>query len=325
MPTNTAIALDRPYLPDPGMGGRRISAYAIVRHLLELPSQVSVAHRRHMLTIALWKWTEATGVSPYSKYHIRYRSRAAMEVWRTADVHHEHVWPRAWLIDQLLARTAWSEGDLWAFLDTYGVGCVVTVEEHGRLGDGRGWDRYTEAGIEVVDVLSEEPAHAPGAPFKSPWPRAEAGPVTQTLQPRIADTHPIPSMTEPAAASVRELIDQHARPIAALLRELIDRYDGEEVVFLPGKRRDGTPTDYLRVHDLTVDGQSSAIAYVHWSGKVSVRLAGPQIPGHLRDIATLSAHARFGVECRIRDRQTIDVAEGLIDAALEVGRTLEPV
>ena len=174
MPTNTAIALARPYAEDEELPGRRASAFELVRHLLTLDERVSTPHRREMLGTAVWKWTEAEGVPPYPKYHVRRRTTGALDLSRPASVNHEHVWPRKWIIDQLLAKASWSDEELWTFLETYGVPCTVTVEEHARLSvaRGTGWARYVDAGVRRA---SRAHVHAPGRSGARPCRRPRGG------------------------------------------------------------------------------------------------------------------------------------------------------
>lgn len=129
MPTNTAIALARPYAEDAELPGRRASAFELVRHLLWLNERVSTLHRREMLGTAVWKWTEAEGVPPYRKYHVRRRSTGALDLSRPASVNHKHVWPRKWIIDQLLAKASWSDEELWTFLAGSGEQLVKVMDQ----------------------------------------------------------------------------------------------------------------------------------------------------------------------------------------------------
>jgi hypothetical protein len=70
-------------------------------------------------------------------------SAAAPELLK--QLRHEHVVERREIVERLLA------GDATALASA--VACVVTVDEHRRLGGSRksGWERYGEAGVRVWD------------------------------------------------------------------------------------------------------------------------------------------------------------------------------
>ena len=74
-----------------------------------------------------------------------------------ASINHEHVWTRKELREKLLAKPRDVE-ELEQFLTTYGVACIVTVQEHGKLSTSKkaGWLRYVEQGIPVWDRQAEE-------------------------------------------------------------------------------------------------------------------------------------------------------------------------
>ena len=141
------------YVPTTAVTAGQQSALALVSQLLQL-QHVSERHLTELLSIGLWKWTEAAGVAPYAKFNLRYVSGGVLHPDGPVSINHEHVWPRRWLIQRLRAKTTWSAEGLSEFLNTYGVACVVTVQEHallGGVGPGEGWQRYRKAGIAVWD------------------------------------------------------------------------------------------------------------------------------------------------------------------------------
>ncbi|SDU81166.1 hypothetical protein SAMN04488544_0338 [Microlunatus sagamiharensis] len=145
MPYNT-IVRNEPYDVTPAMEAARLSALRAVQKLLEPERGLSVAHQRELLSVSLWKWTEAAGVAPHPKFNVRYATPAALDQATPAKVNHEHVWPRKWIIDRLLeSGKVWAEDDLRRFLEERGVACIVTVEEHAKLGvlgaGAEGWAR----------------------------------------------------------------------------------------------------------------------------------------------------------------------------------------
>ncbi len=92
---------------------------------------------------------------------MRYWSSGALDTRaRTGSfkgLNHEHVYTQKDLIRRMIA-----EPDRVAEIMATAVACIVTVDEHRRLGDAeranrelRGWDRYAAAGIEVHDLLHE--------------------------------------------------------------------------------------------------------------------------------------------------------------------------
>jgi len=131
---------------------RLSSAKLLAETIAGLPAYE--AHKRELLSVCLWKVTEAEGPS---KYAIRYRSRGALgaapEVLR-----HEHVLQRRRLVDRMLAEPI-RAGEI----ALEAIGCVVTKEEHDRLTavsrarpDLDGWARYRAAGVQIVDTTTGE-------------------------------------------------------------------------------------------------------------------------------------------------------------------------
>ncbi len=110
---------------------------------------VSVELQRKLLNVVTWYATE----HPH-KYRIRWRSAAAVKYRGQSfgkALRHEHVLPRKWLIDQLLARPDEAETILKS-----AVGCIVRTEESKRLDRVDkaiiGWERYRVAEIQVLDM-----------------------------------------------------------------------------------------------------------------------------------------------------------------------------
>jgi hypothetical protein len=99
-----------------------------------------------LIDTMLWKLTETDG-----KHNTRYRSDGAMPHSDPRLLHHEHVFPKKKMIDDL--QRASSSDEIDRILAT-AVGCVVTRDEHTRLSQYDhevGWQRYRSAGIGVVD------------------------------------------------------------------------------------------------------------------------------------------------------------------------------
>lgn len=91
------------------------------------------------------------------KYGTRYRSKGALEVTDPATLEHEHVYPRKWLIEQMLD----SPSSVELVLTHFAIACTVTTAEHRLLARAEranpelaGWERYHAAGVEVIDMAS---------------------------------------------------------------------------------------------------------------------------------------------------------------------------
>ncbi|SDL43609.1 hypothetical protein [Tessaracoccus oleiagri] len=309
MPTNTALRLDRTYMEEAHVPVRRESALRAIHHLLDLEN-VDLAHKKELISIGLWKWTEAEGFPPHPKYHIRLRSVGSIDVERTAKVNHEHVWTRSWITGELLRRESWTLDDLRNFLTQYAVACIVTTDEHARLSQSRatGWERYREAGVLVWDMLTDLPFELPiGADTSSKDEQATA---------RRGSSEP--------AFLVDEAVAQQGGAQASNLRRLLARLGTEEIAVVVGETREGGVGDYLRVHDFSTGEPSPAVAYLHWNGKVSVRLQHTELPDYLAsdpDVRSVQ-HRSYGVNTRLTGHESLDLAEELVTLALDKVRSL---
>lgn len=147
-----------PYVASNAVAQARQSAFSLISQLLLL-QDVSEKHLKEQLSIGLWKWTEAAGVAPHAKFNLPLVSDGVLHASGPTSINHEHVWTRKWIIERLRARQTWPADELRDLLTTYGVACVVTVEEHALLSGvtGQGWDRYVAAGIVVWDRVRQQP------------------------------------------------------------------------------------------------------------------------------------------------------------------------
>lgn len=318
MPFNDAININAPYVADDTVHANRTSAFNLIRQLLDL-RDITEKHKKEQLSIGLWKWTEAEGVAPHAKYHTRLRSAGALNTNSPAKLNHEHVWPRSWLIEQLLARVDWSPDDLWDFLTDFGVACIVTVEEHLALGGvrGVGWERYERAGIEVHDLETNRPFVFPHLPLATGGLNAE--PPTREELADFPDevTEYLPGDEE--LPTVEGAIRLHAGPRASAFHALLARLEGEGVAIAVGTTHKGGVGDYLRIHDNALEEPTPAVAYLHWSGKLSLRLSVHDVPEYLMrsDGVDQAAHKNYGIRAKLDDHGSLDVAEGLLNLALE--------
>lgn len=328
MPYNTVVH-GRRYQDTPAMAAVRLSALRAVQQLLRPVPGLTVAHRRELLTISLWKWTEAAGVPPYAKFNVRYATPGALDHSNPAKVNHEHVWPRRWIIDRLLERgKAWPEHELRTFLEEHGVACIVTVDEHARLSTltsgPEGWDRYARAGIRVRDLTGDSfldlgtPAPAVVANEAAP-PENDRSVVLEAGEELTVAPPGEPGLT------VEEAFDRLSGARAPLLKRLLSAADLAGGVGLVGgtRRGDSTPGAYVRVHDATLPEPTRAVAYVHWSGKVSLALSVDDLPTALmsRDEVKSQTHTTYGVSCKVSDESSLSTAEELLVLALEQVRS----
>ncbi len=132
---------------------RKTSAIALIKLLLEnRKPEILSQHCRELLTVLLWKLTEAES---HNKYKTRYQTQGAMACRETSELRHEHVYQRSKMIDRLLK----AKPDEFDKILAGAVGCTVTIDEHSRLAkwdDEYGWDRYRKAGLVVIDTATGE-------------------------------------------------------------------------------------------------------------------------------------------------------------------------
>jgi len=157
--TSPQRGFDRPFRAIPDVEVRRLSAVRIAEAILAAPD-VTISHRRELLSIAVWKFTEADA----GKWGLRFRSEGVLS-GNGSGVQHEHVKPRKQLVDELLATGAPAEVFKTA------IACLVTREEHQRLSvvdpELLGWQRYAAAGIQVWDMAATPPRLLDGADLAS--------------------------------------------------------------------------------------------------------------------------------------------------------------
>lgn len=314
MPLNTILPAT-PYVPNENVDIAERSALRAVQHLLMAVPELTVAHHRHLLGTALWKWTEASGMTPHPKYNLRYVSRGTLDQDTPAKINHEHVWPRKWLIDRLLADE-WAESELGSFLRQYGVACIVTVQEHALLGPaaGEGWERYRNAGVEVFDRLEQKwltwnkLAPTTGAVEPEPTPDELAEPVVETG-----------SVT--TQSTVAEAFQALSGAKAPFLQRLCVAADLAGAVAVVGRTQNPEKPvgDYVRIHDALVPEPTRAVAYVHWSGSVSFALVAEDLSSDLvaLDVVRRVRHKTFGIRCKVTDETSLSVATELLTLALE--------
>ncbi|WP_433165084.1 hypothetical protein [Kribbella sp. CA-247076] len=307
--TNRLVDFRAPYVPQDRGLELRASALALIGQILSMKG-VDSRHQRELLSIGLWKWTEAPGITPYPKYNVRYVSRGVRGE-DVAKINHEHVWPRKWMIDRLRAQD-WTVTELETFLDTHGVACVVTTEEHARLGaaSGQGWQRYDRANIDVWDRQLGRWAELHAVSVDVP-PELAAEPEAEDAEADVVPT---------AGVDLQQVLRERAGKHAFVLGELARWTDVEGAVAVVGGTRDPQQPvgAYFRIHDTEIEEPTPAAAYAHWNGRVSFRLVGANLPAGTKvDGVKVVSHQRYGVECRVSDDRTLELAKELLFLALE--------
>ena len=139
--------------PDPDE--RLASALVAIRALLSARDRLREDHLKELLSVCLWKVTEAE--SPH-KHKTRYRSASAIAC-NGKGVQHDHVFERRKLVDEILRHPERSDQ-----IALSAIGCTVTKDEHRALtlqshrdATLDGWSRYHAAGIEVIDLSTGQP------------------------------------------------------------------------------------------------------------------------------------------------------------------------
>ncbi|HSO00847.1 MAG TPA: hypothetical protein VLS89_21295 [Candidatus Nanopelagicales bacterium] len=120
------------------------SAKAVIRLVVNAPDlQISRAHKKLVISDMLWKITEA----PYGKHTTELRTAAALR--KSEKLQHEHVFPRAWLVERIIALPDRVD----EIVARHAIACTVTEREAKQLNKVKeleGWARYRHLGIRVM-------------------------------------------------------------------------------------------------------------------------------------------------------------------------------
>lgn len=138
-------------------GDRKNSAVTLAVAVLGATGTLSV-QRNELLSVCIWKWTEAHG-----KYKgCRFWTRKALAAKSHKELAHEHVVPRRLVVEQLCAIADPDEAAVRELFEAMAVACVVTRDEHRNLPEvdweelvTDPWARYEYADVEVVDTWDE--------------------------------------------------------------------------------------------------------------------------------------------------------------------------
>lgn len=111
-----------------------------------MPLDLYPAHKKEILSVCIWKITEADG-----KSKVRYWSEGALEN-PSSKLQHEHIHERKELIARLLS------GETVSSVLADAVACMVIKEEHVKLAASSklGWLRYKDSGIRVYDAKEKQ-------------------------------------------------------------------------------------------------------------------------------------------------------------------------
>ncbi len=116
--------------------------------LAENRPEAEYTHYRQLLSVLLWKITEAESMN---KRGTRLQSQGARCCTKVANLEHDHVYQRSKMIDALEKAAPHEIDDILK----RAIGCTVTKGEHNLLAkynDEDGWERYRKAGIVVFDM-----------------------------------------------------------------------------------------------------------------------------------------------------------------------------
>ncbi|MBI4173246.1 MAG: hypothetical protein HY519_00840 [Candidatus Aenigmarchaeota archaeon] len=137
--TNRSGVLKK-YIPKIGREQKLKDLYLLAKTIidLEMGNEIKYKFLRHVI----WSITTVDGT-----YNTKYRSKSVLSR-REVPINHEHVWTVKQIREELLKNPE----NYQNILDKKAIGCIVTREEHNQLpGDKRGWERYKNAGIIVMD------------------------------------------------------------------------------------------------------------------------------------------------------------------------------
>ena len=120
----------------------------ILKSMSEVSDQIK---KKHLLDGLIWVYTE--GATGRYKYKCRYRTESVLQNTREVEIQHEHVYTRKFIKGKLLNGAI---GDVEEFLKEHCFGCLVSKEEHARMGsDQNGWKKYHSNGIRVFDIVNK--------------------------------------------------------------------------------------------------------------------------------------------------------------------------
>jgi hypothetical protein len=150
------VSNDESWIEPSQADGVRRDAIALAKFAVTSPDLRDVTRKEVLSKYVLILLTHGTS---NGKYGTRYRSADALGVTDPALLEHEHVYPRKWLIEQMLAEPSAVE----MVLTHCALACTVTEAEHRRLAAAEranpgltGWERYHAAGVVVTDLATGE-------------------------------------------------------------------------------------------------------------------------------------------------------------------------
>lgn len=126
----------------------------VLQALQDIPEEFRFLKDR-ITSNLLWVVTEYKPGTKHKIEGVRWRTPAAHELVKARDtklVRHEHVVERKWMVQFLHDNPPALTDALWNY-----PACLVTRDEHIALGASShwGWQRYLNAGLEVIDATTE--------------------------------------------------------------------------------------------------------------------------------------------------------------------------
>jgi hypothetical protein len=159
-----------PWTEPPHAAAVRQGGIALTKFALQSP-ELDVRPEIRTEMMRLYVLPLVTHGTAGSKYETRFRSLGALHVTDAAELQHEHVFTRKWLIDTMQANP--TDAVIEWIMTNLTIACTVTVDEHARLTKfdrtHQGWERYAAAGVEVFDMTTGEPVELEPQDVPNEW------------------------------------------------------------------------------------------------------------------------------------------------------------
>jgi hypothetical protein len=301
---HNVVRVEQRYVPTEAVAKNKASAVELIQQIRAM-TNVTPAHHRQVLSIALWKWTEAGGVSPHPKYNIRYVSSGVLEAIEPVAINHEHVHTRKTMVAKLLTRGL-SNRAAREYLEARGEACVVTVAEHAQLGASNksGWARYVDADIGVFDRQLQH--------YVDPQLIGGGTEVTPLA--------PVPAPQRHAQGEnevERDIAAYASQSLQPLLLRLARTANLATAVVAP--QTTVNKPSYYRIHDALLEEPTRAVAYANFNGNVDLALDLDDVPDVWRPRVVERHVSRkpYRVRWKVTNEESLEVAENLVLLALE--------
>jgi hypothetical protein len=153
MINNVIYARDIRYEPTPDRDEFINSVIRAMKETLDFHNDIPLSIVRRGLNGLIWFISEVDG-----KYNVRYKSEETICLENSVSVEHEHVFPRKYVIDQLilLRNGNVTIENIQRIIKESVIPCIVSKNEHSKLKRGIGWDRYLGI-VKVYDTSTINP------------------------------------------------------------------------------------------------------------------------------------------------------------------------